>query len=116
MTGRIVELFCPKKVLETTIKFYRDELGFRLDAENAGDIVLSGPLPSMLRIQLRPIDKHLTKTKTGLEFHVTDFEAALKELSEAGCVFSGSCDINRRLFVVSDPAGNQIIFRELSKS
>lgn len=65
---------------------------------------------------MNPVDRDLEKVRTGIEFHVTNFEAALKELSEAGCVISGSCNFEKRSFEIADPAGNQIVFQELTLS
>ncbi|SEQ79791.1 hypothetical protein SAMN04488092_11379 [Thalassovita taeanensis] len=102
--------------MDAVIAFYRDELGFELTTNTPDEAVFSGPSPNTPGLQLYAVDRDLKKSRTGIEFHVTNFEAALKELGEAGYVIPDSCSFEERSFRIADPAGNQIIFRELMLS
>ena len=102
--------------MDTVIAFYRDELGFELISVTSEEAIFSGPSPNTPGLHLYAVDHELTQQRTGFEFHVTNLEAALKELGEAGHVIPDSCNFEQRTFSISDPAGNQIAFRELTLS
>ncbi|MEM6888137.1 MAG: VOC family protein [Pseudomonadota bacterium] len=116
MNNSFLVLYSPKHLIEDMIQFYEGKLGFYLASRSSSEIILKAPVPQTPNLSLRKTDRELTTTRTGLVFHVTNFDAAFSDLTDAGHAIPGSCDPDRHTFMIADPAGNQIEFRALSQS
>lgn len=116
MNNSFLDLYGPSRLMDDMIQFYEGELGFSLTSRSPSETILKAPMPQTPSLRLKATDQKLTTTRTGLVFHVTNFDAAFSELTEAGYAIPGSRDPDRQAFMIADPAGNQIEFRALSKS
>ena len=116
MNNSFLDLYSPSRLMDDMIQFYEGELGFSLASRSPLETILKAPVPQTPSLRLQATDQELTTTRTGLVFHVTNFDAAFSELTDAGHAIPGSCDPDRQTFMIADPAGNQIEFRALSKS
>ncbi len=116
MNNSFLDLYSPIRLMEDMIQFYEGELGFSLASRSSWETILNAPVPQTPSLRLHATDQKLTTTQTGLVFHITNFDAAFNELTDAGYAIPGSCDPDRQTFMIADPAGNQIEFRALSKS
>ncbi|MCI2395973.1 hypothetical protein [Aliiroseovarius sediminis] len=114
MENTFIDLFTPRNLLVDMVHFYQTELGFSIKTRSASLAILHGPTPQTPSLRVHARDGGLQVGTTGLVFHVTHFEAALSELTATGHVVLGSCNPEQRSFMIADPAGNQIEFREMS--
>jgi catechol-2,3-dioxygenase len=116
LDNSVIDLYCPHSLLDATVKFYTDELGFSLNTCSTSGVILQPQSSHAPSLRLRSTSQQLQATQTGLVFHIANFGIALSELTKAGCVVPGSQDANPGIFLIADPAGNQIEFRALPKS